>query len=273
MIQVAAAVVLREWRVQRRYPISMINLALLTPLYQLALPTLLLGSAFLVNGSSVGLARQAGTTDLAGWIGIGVLSASLLVGAVTSVYSTLEADRLTGVIEHSWASPAPREAYVIGGVLTGTLFASASSVILLAFAIAVLGASFFIPGALLSVPVLLVMVVGNCGFSYLVGAALLALRRAEALVDVVTMVAVLFSGVSFPLTLLPSAARWLTYLLPNTLGLDVTRHLTLSTRTLLPLPVELAAAVLTSAVWFAVGRWAFLRTEHQLRTTGTLAQF
>jgi ABC-2 type transport system permease protein len=273
LIQIAAAVVLREWRVQRRYPISMVNLALLTPLYQLALPTLLLGSAFIVNGSSIGLSRETGTTDLAGWVGIGVLSATLLAGAVTSVYSTLEADRLTGVIEHSWASPAPREAYVIGGVLTGTLFASASSVILLGFAVAVLGASFSILGALMSVPVLLVMVVGNCGLSYLAGAAVLTLRRAEPLVDVVTMVAVLFSGVSFPLTLLPVAARWWTYLLPNTFGLDLTRHLTLSTRTFLPIAFELAAAVLISIVWFRVGRWVFLRAELQLRRTGALAQF
>jgi ABC-type multidrug transport system permease subunit len=273
LIQVAAAVVLREWRVQRRYPISMINLALLTPLYQLALPTLLLGSAFLVNGASVGLARQAGTTDLAGWVGLGVLAATLLVGSVTSVYSTLEADRLTGVIEHSWASPAAREAYVVGGVLTGTLFASASSAILLSFAIVVLHASFSLGGVLLSLPVLAVMVLANGGYSYLVGAALLALRRAEALVDVLTMVAVLFAGVSFPLTLLPQAARWPTYLLPSTLGLDLTRHLTLATRPLLPLPIEVVLAVVTSAVWFAIGRRAFLRTERHLGTTGTLAQF
>jgi ABC-type multidrug transport system permease subunit len=273
LIQVAVAVVLREWRVQRRYPISMVNLALLTPLYHLALPTLLLGSAFLVNGSSVGLSMHTGTTDLAGWVGMGVLSASLLVGAVASVYGTLESDRLTGVIEHSWASPAPREAYVIGAVLTGTLFASASSVILLGFAIAVLGASFLVPGVLASLPVLMVMVVGNGGFSYLIGAALLSLRRADALVDVATMVAVLFSGVSFPLILLPAAARWPTYVLPNTLGLDLIRHLTLSSRLLMPVPIELAAAVVISAGWFAVGRWVFLRTERRLRIRGTLAQF
>lgn len=273
MIKVAAAVVLREWRVQRRYPISMINLALLTPLYQLALPTLLLGSAFLVGGASVGLSRETGTSDLVGWIGVGMLSASLLVGAATSVYSTLEADRLTGVIEHSWASPAPREAFVVGAVLTGSMFALVSSVILLAFAVVVLGASFSASGVLLSLPVLLVMVVGNCGFGYFVGSALFALRQADALVEVLTMVAVLFSGVSFPLTLLPEAARWPTYLLPDTWALDLIRYLTLSTQPLMPVPFELAAAAATATVWIAAGRWTFLRTERHLRTAGTLAQF
>jgi len=196
-----------------------------------------------------------------------------LQGAVTSVYSTLEADRVTGVIEHSWASPAPREAFVVGGVLTGTMFASASSLILLTFAAVALGASFTVSGALLSIPALLLMVVANCGFGYLVGAALLALRQAEALVDASTLLAVLFSGVSFPLTLLPHAARWPTYILPDTWGLDLIRHLTLSSRPLMPVPFELAAACATAAAWLTVGRWAFLRAERHLLTAGTLAQF
>jgi ABC-type multidrug transport system permease subunit len=267
------AVVLREWRVQRRYPISMINLALLTPLYQMALPTLLLGSAFLVGGSSVGLSREVGSSDLAGWIGTGLLTATLLVGAVTSVYETLEADRLTGVIEHSWASPASRQTFVVGGVLTGSMFGAVSSLILLAFAVTLLHASFTVPGTLLSLPVLLLMVVGNCGFSYLAAAAVLALRQADVLVELSTMVAVLFAGVSFPLTLLPQAARGPTYILPDTWELDLIRHLTLSTRPLMPVFAELAAAGVTAVVWLAVGRWVFLRTEHHLRTVGTLTQF
>ncbi|MEU8180100.1 ABC transporter permease [Micromonospora sp. NPDC049044] len=273
MIREAVAVVVREWQVQRRYPISMVNLVLFTPLYRLALPTLLLGATFTVGGTSLGLSRMTGTTDLAGWIGLGVLSASLLVGAVTSVFSTLDADRSTGVIEHSWCSPAPREAYVVGAVLTGSMFASAASLVLLAFAVIGLGASLSALGSLLSLPVLAVMIVGNCGFGYLVAAALLAMRRAEALVEVTAMVAMLFSGVSFPLTLLPGVSRWPTYLLPGTWGLDLTRHLTMNTLPLVPLPVEVIALVLTSTGWLLVGRRVFIRTERRLRVTGSLAQF
>jgi ABC-type polysaccharide/polyol phosphate export permease len=273
LIKIAFSVVLREWRVQRRYPISMINLALLTPLYQLALPTLLLGSAFVVGGSATGLAHQTGTTDLAGWIGLGVLAATLLVGAVSSVYNTLEADRLTGVIEHSWASPAPRESYVIGAVFTGTIFAGVSSAILLAFASLVLGARFDLLGVAASVPALALMVLANCGYSYFVGAAVLALRRAEALVDVLTMMAVLFAGATFPLTLLPEPVRWVTYALPETLSLDVIRHLTLGTQPLLPVPIELAVATVIGLAWFALGRRTFLAAERGVRTTGSLAQY
>ncbi|WP_300609532.1 ABC transporter permease [Trebonia sp.] len=273
MIRATAAVVLREWRVQRRYPVSMVNLAFLTPLYQLALPTLLLGSAFVVGGSAVGLSRQTGTSDLAGWIGAGVLTATLLVGAVTSVYETLEADRQTGVIEHSWASPAPRQAFVLGGVLTGSLFGTVSSIVLLTIAVTLLHGSFALPGVLLSLPVLLLMLAGNCGYSYLVGAAVLVLREADVIVELPTLLVMLFSGVFFPLTLLPAAARLPTYILPDTWELDLIRHLTLATRPLAPVAAEVAAAVATAAAWLAIGVWAFLSTERRLRAAGTLAQF
>lgn len=264
---------LREWRVQRRYPVSMVNLVLLTPLYQLALPTLLLGSSFLVGGTSVGLRRQAGTGDLAGWLGLGVLSASLVAGSVISVYSTLDADRRTGVIEHSWATPAPRRSYVVGAVLTGSMFAGAAGLILTGFAAIFLHASFSPTGVLLALPVVLVMTVGNCGAGYLVASAVLVLRQADALTEVLITLAVMFSGATFPLTLLPGAFRWPTYLLPGTWSLDLLRGLTLNSATLAGRPVEAALAVAVSALWLAVGRRAFARAERHLAASGALTQF
>ena len=66
MIDTVYAVMLRDLRIRRRYPLSLVNVVLITPLYEIALPTLLLGSAFLVDGNAVGLARVVGTADLPG---------------------------------------------------------------------------------------------------------------------------------------------------------------------------------------------------------------
>jgi ABC-2 type transport system permease protein len=273
LIELVGAVVLREIRVQRRYPLSMINLVLLTPLYEMALPTLLLGSAFLVDGSAVGLARRVGTDDLVGWLALGIVVASMVVGAIWSCTDTLVADRETGVLEHSWATPAPREAYVVGAVATGTMFALGAAGIMVAFAVVFLGASYSVWGALLCLPVGAIMVVGTCGLGYLAAAATLVMRRAEALVNPLTMLIVTFSGVAFPLTLLPPGPRLLTYLLPSTWGVDLLRYFTLQTTPLAPLPIALAALASTSTGLFLFGRWAFLRAELKLRTGGTLSQF
>ncbi|MFG2652929.1 ABC transporter permease [Streptomyces sp. NPDC048436] len=265
--------VLRELRVQWRYPLSMINLVLLTPLYEMAIPTLLLGTAFLVDDSSVGLTRMVGTDDLVGWIGLGVLVASVMTGAVRGVSGTLQSDRQTGALEHSWAGPVSRDAFVLGAVGAGTIFTAGASALLLAFGIGVLGADYDPTGVLLSLPVVLALLVGNCGFGYLAAAAALLLRRPAPLLDPLTGLAAAFSGVAFPLTVLPEAVRWLTFVLPTTWSLDLMRWLTLDTRTLVPLPYEVTALVVTSLGFLLLGRRIFLRAERKVQTTGALTQF
>lgn len=265
--------VLRELRVQWRYPLSMINLVLLTPLYEMAIPTLLLGTAFMVDSSAVGLTRMVGTEDLAAWVGLGVLVASVLTGAVRGVSGMLQSDRQTGALEHSWASPASREAFVLGAVGAGTIFTAAASALLLAFAIGVLGADYDPTGVLLSVPVAGALLVGNCGFGYLAAAAALVLRRPGPLLDPLTGLVAAFSGVAFPLTVLPEPVRWLTYVLPSTWSLDLMRCLTLDTRTLVPMPYEVTALVVTSLGFLLFGRRVFRRAERKVQTTGALTQF
>lgn len=273
MTGIVFAIVLRDLRIARRYPLSLANTVLLTPLYEMALPTLLLGAAFLIDGSAVGLAERVGTQDLAGWLGLGVLTASLLVGITWTVSGGFTTARTTGVLEHSFASPARREAFVIGGAVTGTLYTLTASVILIVTAVGLLGARYSPTGVLLSVPVLLMMLVGICGVGYLAAAVALRFRRGDGLIDLGTMLMSTFSGVSFPLTLLPEPLRLPTYLFPTTWGLDLMRHFTLSSRTLLPLGVELVALVVTSVACFALGRSVFLKTERQLRTAGTLTAY
>jgi ABC-type polysaccharide/polyol phosphate export permease len=268
-----AAIILRDLRVARRYPLSMINLVLLTPLYQMAIPTLLLGTAFLVEGSAVGLSQMVGTTDLVGWLGLGVLVASLVVGVMWTVADDIMTDRMTGVLEHSWTTPTRREVFVVGTAGTSFIFTMAASALLMLFGVLVLDARYAPLGLLLSVPVLAVMLVGVCGFGYLGAAGILSLRKSSALLDTTGYLLSTFSGVSFPLTVLPTPLREVTYLLPTTWGLDLMRHLSLGTETLLALPVACGALVVTSVGVFALGRIAFLRAERGLRTAGTLAQF
>lgn len=87
-------------------------------------------------------------------------------------------------------------------------------------------------------PVVVTVLVGNCGFGYLAAAAALALRRPGPLLDPLTGVVAAFSGVAFPLTVLPEIVRWQTYILPTTWSLDLMRHLTLDTRPLIPIPTN-----------------------------------
>lgn len=267
-----AGVVLRELRVQLRYPLSMANQALLTPLYEMVVPSLLLGTTFLVGGKALGLASSVGTTDLAGWLSLGTFLATVMIAIVISVSTTIQADRTTGVLEYSWASPSPRRVFVHGATLTGALLASVAGLLVAVFAVLVLGARFDPLGVLAAIPVVLVTGVGLTGGAFLTAATTLGVRRPGQVLEQVTGLVVIFSGVVFPLTILPTPVLAATFLLPSTWGLDLVRHLTLGTRTLAPLPVASAALAASSLLWWWAGRLVFARAERAAQVSGVLMQ-
>jgi len=144
---------------------------------------------------------------------------------------------------------------------------------LIGFGVVMLGARYDPRGALIGVAVFVVMLVGVVGYGYLAAAASLRIRRAETLLDLGAMLMSVFSGVAFPLTLLPGVLRVVTYLLPSTWGLDLMRHLTLGTSPLLPVAVEVGALAVTAGGFLVLGRRCFAAAERHVRTIGSLSQF
>ena len=74
----ALALARKELRIARRYPLNLVN-EVLQPLYQFLLPSLLLGATFLVGGRAIGLESSTGTSDLAGYLFLG-----MIVGGLTA---------------------------------------------------------------------------------------------------------------------------------------------------------------------------------------------
>ncbi len=272
-VDATLGVVLREFRVQRRYPVSLLNSVLLTPLYEMVLPSFLLGAAFLVGGEAIGLSSLVGTSDLAGWLALGAFSATVMTAIVISVNNTIATDRTTGVLEYSWTAPISRRVFVYGGVVTGTTLASIASLLILLFAVGVLGSRYSVAGLLAALPAALISLVGLAGGGYLVAATTIAVRRPGPLIEQLTGIVVVLSGVTFPVTILPDPVRAVTYTFPSTWGLDLVRHLAMGSTPLAPLPVEVGALVLSSVTWFVVGRAVFARAERSAATRGLLTQY
>ena len=83
----ARAIARKELLVFRRYRLNAVN-QVLQPLYQTLIPGLLLGATFAVGGQALGLAETAGTTDLAGYLFLGMLALNLgSAGFWTVAYS------------------------------------------------------------------------------------------------------------------------------------------------------------------------------------------
>jgi ABC-2 type transport system permease protein len=266
----AWAIARKELQIFGRYRLNAVN-SVIQPLYQTLIPGVLLGATFAIGGQAVGLAATAGTTDIVGYLFLGMLALNLASAGFWRVAFSIKMELDAGTLEPAWLTPTRRETFVIGMTISGLIIAVVATVVLVLIGIWLFGAG-IAPRLAVAVPILAVSSVGILGIGYLIGAIVLRMRDANFFVDAADFIFVVLSGAAFPIIVLPELVRWISYLLPTTHALDLMRVAALDTRPLLPLPLEWLMLVLTSVALLIVGRAAWLSTEHRLRVLGTLGQ-
>ena len=266
----AWAIARKELQIFGRYRLNAVN-QVIQPLYQTLIPGVLLGATFAIGGQAVGLAETAGTTDIVGYLFLGMLALNLASAGFWGVAFSIKQELDAGTLEPAWLTPTRRETFVVGMTLSGLIIAVIATVILVLIGIWLFGAE-LAPRLAIAAPVLTIASVGVLGIGYLVGAVVLRMRDANFFVDAADFIFVVLSGAAFPIIVLPELVRWISYLLPTTHALDLMRVAALDTRPLLPLPLEWLMLAVTSVALLVVGRWAWLSTEHRLRVKGTLGQ-
>lgn len=264
------AIVRKDVRTVARYPFGMPNLVVVSPLVQFLLPSLLLGSAFLVGDRAVGLEASAGTDDLAGFLFTGALVSALVTGTFWGMSVLLTMERDLGMLEQNWLAPVHRSTLVLGAALSSVAVSLAGGVVLLGIGAGLFGARYFL-AILYALPIILVAMVAMIGVAHFVAAAVLLLRQATVVIDATSFLLAILSGVSFPIAVLPGALHAVALALPTTYAVDALRHYGLGTPPLLPLPVEYGLTLAGALVLVVAGRWTFSRTERHLTTRGTLA--
>jgi ABC-2 type transport system permease protein len=266
----ALAIARKELLIASRYRFGAIN-QIFQPLYQTLIPGVLLGATFAIGGEAVGLQESAGTTDLVGYLFLGMLALNLSTAGFWGVAFSIKQELDVGTLEPGWLTPTRRETFIVGMTLSGLLLAVVATAILVGVGIWLFGAR-MAPALAIAIPILAVSAVGVLGIGYLIGAIVLRMRDANFFVDATDFLFVAVSGAAFPIVVLPDVMRWIAYLLPTTYGLDLMRVAALGTPPLVPLPLEWLMLAVTSVGFVAVGRWAWLGTELRLRRLGTLGQ-
>jgi ABC-2 type transport system permease protein len=266
----AWAIARKELQVAMRYRLNAVN-RVVQPIYQVLIPGILLGATFAVGGQALGLAESTGTTDVAGYLFLGMLALTVASAGFWEVGYSIKVELDAGTLEPAWLTPTRRETFIIGRTLSGIIMAAVSTAILVAVGILLFGAQ-LAPQLAIAIPILALTSVGVLGIGYLVGAIVLRMRDANFFVDAADFVFVTLSGAAFPIIVLPDVVRWAAYLLPTTHALDLVRVSALGTRPLLPAVVEWVLLVVTSIAFLLVGRRAWLATEHRMRVRGTLGQ-
>src|SRR3990170_6298411 len=263
----AWAIARKELQVMLRYRLNALN-RVVQPIYQVLIPGILLGATFAIGGEAVGLAESAGTTDVAGYLFLGMLALTLGSAGFWDVAFSLKNELDAGTLEPAWLTPTRRETFIVGQTLAGMITAAVTTVILVGVGIVLFGAE-MAPQLAMAVPIIALTSVGILGIGYLIASIVLRMRDANFFVDAADFIFVALSGAAFPIVVLPEYVRWVSYLLPTTHALDLVRVSALGSRPLLPAPLEWAMLGMTSVALLLIGRRAWLATEHRMRVLGT----
>jgi ABC-2 type transport system permease protein len=270
-LRAAAAVARKELRVLRRYPLQSLNVVL-QPLYQFLLPSVLLGSTFLVSGRAAGFQATSGTADFVGFLFLGAFIGALVYAAFWASAFPFRLEMMAGTLEPVWLTPTRRSTIVLGYSLAGLAVSATGGSALLIVGTVFFGAHFF-AAMVAALPALALAEVGLLGMTFVVSAAVLLMKEPNFMVDSSSFAFSAASGISFPIAVLPGAVKVISFLLPTTYALDLFRMYALGTRPLAPAWLEYLAITVLGVVLVLGGRWVFGRAEHHLRQTGSLGQY
>lgn len=255
---------LRQWQEVGRAKVRW--LAVLVNVATLLLPLLLAQLAF----GSEGFAASGGGEHVVAFVAVGWLMLHVAQSAATGTQGYLRFGNESGVLPHLWTTRVARWIPIAGVTLY-------ELVTMLIFALAILVVVLLIAGGFpavspLSIPVILLSLIGFSGMGLAWGALGLVVRQWQV-TRLIDGTAFLLAGAAFPIGVLPAEIRWLSYGLPHTYALDAIRHTLLGTPTLIPIWAELLILSLTAVVGGVGGVAVFNRLDRYATRHGLVGLY
>ncbi|CAG0933050.1 Linearmycin resistance permease protein LnrN [Thermoflexales bacterium] len=266
------AVVRREWTIFRRYPSWIIALFIWPVIFPMAY---ILSSQALAGPTSGGLQifqRNAGTTDVVGYIVIGTIIWMWQNIVLWNVGFALREEQLRGTLESSWMSPSWRFSLLLGNsvvqMLVMLIFIGVSLVEFTVF----YGVRFN-GDPLLVVLMFLLSIPSIYGLGFAFASVVITAREANAFVFLVRGLVMIFCGITYPIAVLPGWMQSVAQFLPQTYIIYGFREAMLNGASFQALLPVYQILVVFGAFWLAVGFALFRRMERRARQTGALGQY
>lgn len=266
------AVARREWTSFIRYPTWVVGLVI----WPVIFPAVYILSARALAGPDGGGLAQfiaaTGTREYIGYIVIGTTVWMWQNVTLWSVGMSLRQEQLRGTLESNWLSPVWRYSLLLGAALTQA-FILAIFVLVSALQFGLFFGVRLAGSPLLVGLVWLAAMPAIYGLGLAFASLVLSAKEPHNFVFLVRGLVMLFSGVTFPIAVLPgwmqSVAAWL----PTTHVIRATRAAALSGAGLADLWPDLATLLAFGLLWMLLGYLAFVRLERRTRRAGTLGTY
>ena len=266
------AVTWRDWIIFVRYPTWVVGLLIWPVIFP---AVYILSARALAGPDGGGLAlfiEATGTRDYIGYIIIGTTVWMWQNITLWSIGLALRQEQLRGTLETNWLTPTWRFSFLLGAALTqGAVLAS--FVIISALEFGLLFGVRLNGNPLLLLLVWLAAMPAIYGLGITFASLVLSIKEPQNLVFLVRGLVMIFSGVTFPIAILPGWMQSVSAWLPTTYVIRAMRAAGLNNASLAQLWPDLAALLGFGAFWLAAGYLAFTWLERRTRRAGSLGQY
>ena len=266
------AVIRREWTIFRRYPSWIIALFVWPVIFPMAY---ILSSQALAGPNGGGLLifqRNAGTTEVVGYIAIGTIIWMWQNVVLWNVGFSLREEQLRGTLESNWLSPSWRFSLLLGNSAVHMV------TMLIFIGVALLEFSLFFGvrfngNPLVVALMFLASIPSIYGLGFAFASIVITAREANAFVFLVRGLVMIFCGITFPIAVLPHWMQGVAALLPQTYIIYGFREAMLNGADFTTLWPTLQVLLLFGVVWLTIGYASFKRMDRRARRTGALGQY
>lgn len=222
--------------------------------------------------------EATGTTSTVGdyytFAVIGVIVAAFLQGALTGYGLLLQDAHNQGTFETLLVEPIPWVIVPTAMNLWRVSLSVATAVLMLLIS-AALGAHYRVAGFLGFAGLAALGIMSSTAIGVLASSLMVLAKRSAPVVVLYGLVASLFAGTLFPVHLIPDWLRWVSFLVPHTYVIDVSRQLLMEAPPPPTVPAATAVAGLVAfdVVVLAGGLAAFSRALQYSRRMGLLSGY
>jgi ABC-2 type transport system permease protein len=266
------AIAHREWLIFRRYP-SWIFAILIWPVI---FPAMYILSANALAGPGGGGLRvfehNAGTDNFLGYIVVGTTVWMWQNIVLWDVGFALRQEQWRGTLESNWVSPTNRFSFLVGNSLTQLI--SVMSFILVSYLEFTLFFGMRFEGSpALALLVMVFAIPSIYGLGFAFASLVIAAKEAQNFVFLVRGIVMIFCGITFPLSVLPSWMQGVALWLPQTHIIAAMRMALLTEAGLAGLRSELIILSVFGVFWMTAGYSLFKWMDRRARRTGVIGQY
>ncbi|MDE0001549.1 MAG: ABC transporter permease [Rhodospirillaceae bacterium] len=189
-----------------------------------------------------------------GYVALGVAMSALWGGQ-----QFMDRSNQTGTLAHVWVSEAPRWTALAGASVVNLGFAAFRGLLVLVIAgLLFQGAPITLTAQSISALVITLVVFFGMGVGF---AGLGLVSRGGRLPDVLTSLAMIMAGATYPIAILPWSVRWIAYVNPYTYIVDLLRTTTIGTPSLFALEIEFLIVAAVALASVTGGAYAYAKCE------------